>query len=126
MLAADGTTGGPEMNAPVAPDPSRRLLAALAYPIWVVALIIVLTGARNDAFVRAHGWRGLFWAFAWVSVFFGWGIVASLPLLHWLALFYPLLWPTFIVLSIYYAVQAYNAREVSIPFVSEWAQRYSG
>ncbi|HXX39075.1 MAG TPA: DUF4870 domain-containing protein [bacterium] len=113
------------MSAPAGSDQSQRLLAALAYPIWIIALIIVLTDIKKDPFMRRHGWCGLFWAIAWAIVFFAWGIVASLPLLHWLFFFYPLLWPAFIVLSIYYAVQAYNGREVSIPFVSEWAQRYS-
>ncbi|HYM68924.1 MAG TPA: DUF4870 domain-containing protein [bacterium] len=113
------------MSTSAAPDQSQRLLAALAYPIWIIALIIVLTDIKKDPFMRRHGWTGLFWAIGWVVVFFAWVIVASLPFLHWLFLFYPLLWPVFIVLSIYYAVQAYNGREFTIPFVSDWARKYT-
>jgi uncharacterized membrane protein len=110
---------------PAPPDQSKRLLAALAYPIWVIALIIVVTDIKKDPFMRHHGWLALFWVIAWVLVSAAWGIVASLPLLHWLFLLYPLLWPAFVVLSIYYAVQTYNAKEFSIPIVSDWARRYS-
>jgi uncharacterized membrane protein len=107
------------------PSQSDRILAALAYPIWVIALVIVLTDIKKDPFMRHHGWLALFWAIAWVIIFFGWGIVASLPLLHWLFLFYPLVWPAFIISSIYYGIQTYNGKSFTIPFVSDWAQRYS-
>jgi uncharacterized membrane protein len=110
---------------PSVPSQSNRLLAALAYVVWVVALVIVLTGIKRDPFMRHHGWLALFWAIAWVGVHVAWIVVASLPLLHWMFFLYPLLWPAFLVLSIYYAVQAYNARAFSIPFVSEWAGKYT-
>ena len=61
------------------PRQSDRVLAALAYPIWIVALIIVLTDMKKDPFMRHHGWLALFWAIAWVVIHFGWIIVASLP-----------------------------------------------
>lgn len=107
------------------PSQSNRVLAALAYPIWIIALIIILTDLKKDSFMRHHGWLALSWAIGWVVIHFGWIIVASLPLLHWLFLFYPLLWPAFIILSIYYAVQTYNAKPFSIPIVSDFAQKYS-
>lgn len=107
------------------PSQSNRVLAALAYPIWIIALIIILTDLKKDSFMRHHGWLALSGAIAWVVVHFAWIVVASLPLLHWLFLFYPLLWPAFIILSIYYAVQTYNAKPFSIPIVSDFAQKYS-
>jgi uncharacterized membrane protein len=75
-------------------DDSKRLLAALAYPIWVVALVILLTDLKKDPFMRYHGWH------------------------------YPALWSTFIVLSLYYAIQAYNAKDVAIPIVSRLARKH--
>jgi uncharacterized membrane protein len=106
------------------PTQTSRLLAALAYPIWVVALVIVLTDMKKDPYVGHHGSVALYWAIAWVVVFIGWGIVASLPLLHWLFLLYPFLWPAFVISSIYYAVQSYQAKTFSIPIVSDLAQRH--
>jgi uncharacterized membrane protein len=109
---------------PAPADTSKRLLAALAYPIWVIALIILLTDLKKDPFMRHHGWLALFWAIAWLVIYTVWNIGASLPHLHWLFLVYPVLWPAFIVLSLYYAIQAYNAREVSIPIVSGFTRKY--
>jgi len=114
------------MNSePVPADPTKRLLAALAYPIWIVAVLIVLTDQKNDAFMRRHGWQALFWAIGWLILFSAWGIVAALPLLHWLFLLYPLLWPAYIISSIYYAVQTYTGRAFTVPIVSDWARKYT-
>lgn len=63
-------------------DDSKRLLAALAYPIWVVALVILLTDLKKDPFMRYHGWHALYWAAAWVCIYILWNIGAGLPHLH--------------------------------------------
>jgi uncharacterized membrane protein len=61
------------MSGPSAPaDDSKRLLAALAYPIWVVALVIFLTDLKKDPFMRYHGWHALYWAAAWVCIYILW------------------------------------------------------
>ncbi|HLY23728.1 MAG TPA: DUF4870 domain-containing protein [bacterium] len=113
------------MSSQSAPaDDSKRLLAALAYPIWVVALVILLTDLKKDPFMRYHGWHALYWAAAWVCIYILWNIGAGLPHLHWLFLVYPVLWPTFIVLSLFYAIQAYNAKDVAIPIVSRLARKH--
>lgn len=105
-------------------DRSKRLLAALAYPIWVIALIILLTDLKKDPFMRHHGWHALYWAVAWMCIYVLWNVGASLRHMHWLFLVYPALWSIFIVLSLYYAIQVYNARDVSIPIVSRLARKH--
>jgi uncharacterized membrane protein len=114
------------VEEPALPSQTSRVIAALAYPIWIIALVIVLTDMKRDPYLGHHGRLALFWALAWVIVFFGWGLVAGLPLLHWLFLFYPFLWPAFVVSSIYYAVQTYQGRAFSIPVVSDLARQYGG
>lgn len=110
---------------PLSPDQFNRLLAALAYPVWVIALVILLTDLKKDPFMRHHGWLALAWAVAWVVIYVAMGIVAFLPFLHWVALFFPLLFPAFFVLSIYYAVQTYTEKPFTIPIVSDWVKKYS-
>jgi uncharacterized membrane protein len=113
---------------PSSPDQGYRLLAALAYPIPIVlALVIVLTDMKNDRFMRHHGWTALFWGIAWLIVKVGLGILAMIPFLGWLLVWVtgPILWLVWLVLSIYYAIQAYNGREVEIPIVSDYAKRYT-
>ena len=104
------------------PSQSRRLLAALAYPIWVIALVILLTHLRTDPFLRRHGRLALYWAIAWLIVYVGMFIIALFPFLHWIFLFLPYVFPVFLVLSVYYAVLTYSEKAFSIPVVSEWVQ----
>ena len=47
-------------SGPAPLNDTNKLLAALSYPIWIIALIMILTDAsKNDKFVRYHGWQGL-------------------------------------------------------------------
>ncbi|MDR7485357.1 MAG: DUF4870 domain-containing protein [Armatimonadota bacterium] len=115
------------MSSQPASEQSNKLLAALAYPIWIIALIIVLTDMKKDAFMRHHGWTALFWGIAWVIIYVGLMIIGNIPFLGWLLVIVtgPILWIAWLILSIYWAVQAYNGREVSIPVVSDWARKYA-
>ncbi len=104
------------------PSQSRRLLAALAYPIWVIALLILLTNLGKDPFMRRHARLALYWFLALVIVYVGMFIIALFPFLHWIFFFLPYVFPVFLVLSIYYAVLTYNEKTFSIPVVSEWVR----
>ncbi len=111
---------------PASSDQSNRLLAALAYPIWVIALIIVLTDMKKDSFLRHHGWTALFWAIGWLIIWVALNIVWHIPFLGWLFfLTGPILWIIWLILSIMYALQAYNGKTFTIPVVSDWAKKYA-
>jgi len=103
---------------PAQTDQTNRLLAALSYPIWIIALVIIFTDMKKDAFMRHHGWTALFWGIGWLIIYVALAIV---PFLWALTLPLRLVW---LVLSIYFAVQAYNGKEVTIPIVSDWAKKY--
>jgi uncharacterized membrane protein len=112
---------------PASSDQSNRLLAALGYPIWIIALIIVLTDMKKDPFMRNHGWTALFWGIAWLIIRVALGILVSIPFLGWLLfiLSAPIFWLVWLALSIYYAAQAYNGKTFTIPVVSDWAKKYA-
>lgn len=113
---------------PSSSDQSNRLLAALAYPIPIVlALIIVITDMQKDPFMKYHGWTALFWGIAWLIIRVALGILVSIPFLGWLLfiLSAPIFWLVWLILSIYYAVQAYNGKTFTIPVVSDWAKKYA-
>jgi uncharacterized membrane protein len=109
-------------------DQTNRLLAALAYPIWIIALIIVVTDMKKDPFMRTHGWTALFWAIAWLIIWVALQILVRIPFLGWLLFLAagPILWLIWLIFSILFAVRAYNGKEVTIPLVSDWAKRYAG
>ena len=111
---------------PSSPD-QNRLLAALSYPIWIIALVIILTDMKKDAFMRHHGWTALFWGIAWFILWVGLMILGNIPFLGWILFIVtgPLLWIAWLILSIVFALQAYNGKEVSIPIVSDYAKKYA-
>ncbi len=113
---------------PGSAEQSNKLLAALAYPIWIIALIIVLTDMKNDPFMRRHGWTALFWGIAWLVIWVAVMILSAIPFLGFLVaiLSFPIIWLAWFILSIYYALQTYNGREFTIPVVSDYAKRYGG
>ena len=115
------------MSTQPAQADSNRLLAALGYPIWIIALVIILTDMKKDSFMRHHGWTALFWGIAWVILYVVLTILANIPFFGWLLVIVagPILWLVWVILSIYYAVQAYNGKTVSIPLVSDWAKKYA-
>jgi uncharacterized membrane protein len=86
-------------------DQSNRLLAALGYPIWLVALVIVVSDLKKDPFMRHHGWTALFWGIAWFVLWIVATILSGVPFLGFLTglLAFPLLWLAWLALSIYYA-----------------------
>lgn len=112
---------------PTTPDQSNRLLAALAYPIWIIALVIILTDMKKDAFMKRHGWTALFWGIAWAVIYVALAILANIPVLGWIGAIVlgPFIWLAWFILSLYYAYQAYNGKEFSIPIVSDFAKKYA-
>ncbi len=103
------------------------LLAALGYPIWICALITVLV-EKQDQEVRYHGWNALFWGLAYLVIMIGLGIVIfvvhSVPgLPRLLMLIMNVLPLLYLVLSIVFAINAYNHKPVNIPVISDWARQ---
>ncbi|MDR7481472.1 MAG: DUF4870 domain-containing protein [Armatimonadota bacterium] len=108
-------------------DQSNRLLAALAYPIWLVALVIVVSDLKRDPFMRHHGWTALFWGIGWLALWVAATILSGIPFLGFLVgiLTFPILWLAWLILSVYYAVQTYEGKSFTIPLVSDWAKKYA-
>lgn len=47
----------------------NRILAALGYPIWIVALVVMLTDMKKNPFMRLHAVQALGYTIAWVVVY---------------------------------------------------------
>lgn len=105
------------------------VLAALGYPIWIIALIVILT-EKNDRNIRYHGWNGLFWGIAYViasiAVILVAAILSNIPGLGLLANVLYLIHPAWLILSIIFAVNAYNGKPVNIPVISDMARKQVG
>src|SRR5579864_2769825 len=103
-----------------------RILAALGYPIWVVALVVLLTDMKKNRFMRLHAVQALGYTLAWVVIYFGLSIILSLPGLGLWRLYFlwPLLRLAWLVIAVYYGYQAYQGQTFRTPIVSQFTDQY--
>ena len=105
----------------------NRLVAALGYPIWVVAVVVLLTDMKQNRFMRAHAIQALGYAVAWVVIFIAFSILASVPFVGWgLWFLWPALYLGWFIIALFYAYRAYQGQTFSIPVVSQFTARYTG
>lgn len=105
----------------------NRILAALCYPIWIVALIVLLTDLNQNRFMRVHAIQALGYTAAWVVIYIGVSILTAVPLVGLAFLFlWPLMWLAWFVIALIYAYRAYRGEMFSIPIVSQFTTRYVG
>jgi len=109
---------------PAPASDTSKLLAALGYPIWIVALIAILIDPyKNEKFVKFHGIQALGFAVtivvAWVVVVILNIILAFIPYVGWIIamLLSWVLWIGVIVVAIMWAVKAYNGQYAEMPVV---------
>lgn len=108
MAKEQATEGG----RPPAQSDTNKLLAALGYPFWVIALIMVLTDTgKKDPYVRYHAWQALFYG---IALF----VIGLVPIIGWLAVF--VLW----IVAVFFAVQAYGGKYFEIPVIYGLAKKY--
>jgi uncharacterized membrane protein len=104
----------------------NRILAALGYPIWIIALVVLLSDMKKNRFMRLHAVQALGYAVAWLVIYFGLSIVASVPGLGLWRLYF--LWPflrlAWLVLALYYGYKAYQGQTFRIPVVSQFTEQY--
>ncbi len=113
-------------HKPKGEDESKRIIAAIGYPIWIVALVLAIV-EKEDRFVRHHALQALFF---WISILvlaigltiiqfifsiiplIGWAIAWIIDIIIVLGVF-----GTF-VLSILYAIRVSNGEMFEIPIVA--------
>ncbi len=103
----------------------NRILAALGYPIWIIALIILLTDMKQNKFMRYHAVQALGYNIAWVVIMIALAIVTSLPGLWRLGFIESLAYLAWFILALYYGYSAYQGQTFSIPVVSSYTARYA-
>jgi uncharacterized membrane protein len=111
----------PATGRPGPAGDTSKLLAALGYPIWIVALIAILIDPyKDEKFVKFHGYQALALGVAgWVIIF----VIGFIPIVD---LITPLLWLVLLVYQIYLAVQAYNGKYFEVPGVFGFVKTYIG
>jgi uncharacterized protein len=91
-----------------------KLWALLAYiiPILIPVIILLMEDKKNRPFIRAHAMQALAWqvVYSVISIVLSFLIIgACLGMVCW-------------VLSIYWGIQAYNGKYVTIPVITNFVK----
>ena len=107
-----------DKKADVHPEPqsdTNKLLAALGYPFFIIAIIMILTDpGKKDPFVKYHAWQAIFVGIAYMI-----GIV-----IYWIPFIGWLVWMAAFIYIIYLAVQAYQGKYFKVPVIYGMAKKY--
>ncbi len=108
------------------PTQENRLIAALGYPIWIIALVVLLTNLKDNRFMRVHALQALGFTIAWVIIYIALSIITSIPFLGLALIFlWPILWLVWLILALYYAYRTYQGEVFSVPIVSDFTSKYT-
>jgi uncharacterized membrane protein len=91
-----------------------KLLAGLTYPIPIVGIIVLVSDSmKNNPFLRVHAVQSLALGVVLLIASF---IIGLIPIIGCIT---PLLW---LGITLYYAYQAYQGKNFSIPFVTDFCR----
>ena len=108
-MAKNKTSAGEGLS-----EDASKILAALSYPIWLVALVTVLIAKPKDKYAKYHGYQGLFWGIAMFLVY----VVLSISLFWGAQGLLSLLGFVILGIEIYFAVMAYQGKTFKIPVIN--------
>lgn len=117
---------GPRSTAVAAVPAESRILAALGYPLWPLALLGLLDASRSP-YVRRHAWQALGFNFGIYAFWLVLNAIASIPFFGWPA--HPMLglmFPVAFVASVIFGFRAWHGDEVRVPIVSDWVDKKLG
>lgn len=95
------------------PEKDERILYVFNYLLtWLSGLILFLTEGQSNKRMKFHALQAIFLG---IVTF----IVAWIPIIGWLTAF--LLW----LYGMYVGVAAYGGRDISMPVIGDYAEKYS-
>lgn len=109
-----------------APSSEDRLLAALCYPLWPLALLMLFIRSHRNAFVRYHIVQALGVNALGVLVYLVYSYSVNLPLVGWQsALFMPFMVPAWFFVDLYLAVRTFGGHTPRVPIAADYAEKYA-
>lgn len=102
-----------------------RLLAALCYPVWPLALLLLLLPSGHNKFVRFHVLQSLGVNGLCVGLSVVYSLLANLPVIGWQsAVALPFLVPLWMLADLYLAIRAGTGQSPRVPFAADLASRF--
>ena len=108
------------------PTPEDRLLAAICYPLWPLALLMLFIRSQKSSFMRFHVVQALGVNALGVLVYMAYNFASGLPVVGWQsALFLPFMMPAWFFLDLYLAVRTYGGNTPRVPIAADYADKYA-
>lgn len=139
--AASGATG-PSFTGPTAaqaapprptvtlvedpPSGEDRLLAALSYPLWPIALLVLLLRSERSKFLRFNVVQSLAVNALGVALYVMYAAASHVPVIGWQsALMLPFAMPVWFFVDLYLGVKAYGGQMTRVPIAADLASKYA-
>jgi uncharacterized membrane protein len=127
-----GQAAAPTTRADVAPvaaaadvSAEDRVLAALCYPLWPLALLMLLLPSAHAKFVRFHVLQSLGVNVLAVALYAVYALAANLPVIGWQSAFaLPFLVPAWMLANLYLAIRAATGQSPRVPFAADFANKF--
>lgn len=140
--ARTATAPGPSVGAPQAATPTAtvaaappvedeaapedRLLAALCYPLWPIALIVLFLRSHRSRFLRYNVVQSLAVNALGVALYAIYAAASNMPVIGWQsALVLPVAMPIWFFIDLYLAVKAYGGQTVKVPIAADLASKFA-
>ena len=102
-----------------------RVLAALCYPLWPLALLLLLPPSAHAKFVRFHVLQSLAVNALGVALYAIYALAANLPVIGWQSAFaLPFLVPAWMLADLYLAIRAATGQSPRVPFAADFAGKF--
>ena len=106
--------------------PEDRLLSALCYPLWPVALIVLFLQSKRSKFLRFNVVQSLAVNALGVGLYMIYAAAQHFPVIGWQsALVLPFAMPIWFFVDLYLAVKAYGGESVQVPIAADVAAKYA-
>jgi len=103
-----------------------KLLSALCYPLWPIALIVLFFQSKRSSFLRFNVVQSLAVNALGVALYGIYALSQQIPVIGWQsALVLPFAMPIWFFIDMYLAVKAYGGQKTSVPIASDIASRYA-
>ena len=115
-----------ETQTATVPTNEERVLAAACYPLWPLALLLLLLPSGHSKFVRYHVLQSLGVNALGVALYGAYSLAAALPVIGWQSNFaLPFLVPLWMLGDLYLAVRAAYGESPRVPFAGDVASKHA-
>ena len=102
-----------------------RVLAALCYPLWPLALLLLLLPSGHAKFVRFHVLQSLAVNALGVALYSAYALLGNLPVIGWQSAFaLPFVVPAWMLADLYLAIRAGTGQSPRVPFAADFAAKF--